>query len=69
MFVVVLPQSAILLNLLGEVALRDTTLPAKLQRLLADKDAAHYSPRLITVEKAKTMLRQAAALLTEADAL
>jgi len=56
-------------KLLGEVALRDTTLPAKLQRLLADKDAAHYSSTLITVEKAKTMVPQAAALLTEADAL
>lgn len=41
-------------KLLGEVALSDTTVPAKLQRLLADKDAAHYSPTLITVEKAKT---------------
>lgn len=57
------------MKLLGEVALRDTTLPAKLQRLLADKDAAHYSSTLITVEKAKTMVPQAAALLTEADAL
>ena len=55
--------------LLGEVALRDTALPAKLQRLLADKDAAHYSPTLITVEKAKTMVRSAAALLSEADLL
>ncbi|MGL5823494.1 MAG: hypothetical protein ACRCYU_01320 [Nocardioides sp.] len=56
-------------NLLGEVALRDTTLPAKLRRLLADKDAAHYSSTLITIEKATTMVRQAAALVTEADAL
>lgn len=55
--------------LLGEVALRDTTLPAKLQRLLADKEAVHYSSTLITVEKAKTMVRQAAALLSEADVL
>lgn len=55
-------------DLLGEVALRDTKLPTKLRRLLADKDAAHYSPNLITVDKAKSMVRQAAALLTEADA-
>ncbi|WP_404380530.1 hypothetical protein LL946_10870 [Knoellia locipacati] len=55
--------------MLGEVALRDTTLPTKLRRLLADKDAAHYSSTLITVERAKTMVRQAAALLAEADAL
>lgn len=53
--------------LLGDVALRDTTLPTKLRRLLADKDAAHYSASLITAEKAKAMVRQAAALLAEAD--
>jgi hypothetical protein len=53
----------------GEVALRDTTLPAKLRRLLADKDAAHYSSSLITVEKARAMMRQATALLAEADRL
>lgn len=53
--------------LLEEVALRDDTLPTKLRRLLADKDAAHYSPRLITVDKATAMVRQAAALLAEAD--
>lgn len=56
-------------DLLGEVALRDTTLPTKLRRLLAAKDAAHYSSTLITVEKAKSMVRQATALLAEADAL
>lgn len=56
-------------NVLVEVALRDTRLPIKLRRLLADIDAAHYSLTLITVEKAKTMVRQAAALLAEADAL
>ena len=55
-------------ELLGDVALRDPTLPGKLRRLLADKDAAHYSSALITVEKGKTMVRQAAALLAEADA-
>ncbi len=54
-------------DLLGDVALRDPTLPTKLRRLLADKDAAHYSPTLITVDKAKTMTRHAAALLAEAD--
>jgi hypothetical protein len=54
-------------TLLREVALRDTTLSTKFQRLLADKDAAHYSPALITVDKAKSMVRQAAALLAEAD--
>jgi hypothetical protein len=54
-------------NLLSDVALRDTTLPTKLRRLLADKDAVHYSSALITVERARTMVRQAAALLAEAD--
>jgi hypothetical protein len=54
-------------DLLGEVALRDSSLPAKLRRLLADKDAAHYSSTLITVDKATSMVRQAAALLAEAD--
>lgn len=53
--------------LLGDVALSDPTLPAKFRRLLADKDAVHYSSSLITVEKATTMVRQAAALVAEAD--
>lgn len=56
-------------SLLGKVALRDQTLPTKLRRLLADKDAAHYSSTLITVEKAKAMVRQATALLAEAETL
>ncbi|MFZ2501922.1 MAG: hypothetical protein WAW88_04580 [Nocardioides sp.] len=56
-------------NLLGDVALRDTTLPTKLKRLLADKDAAHYSPTLITFPKARAMVRHATALLNEADLL
>ena len=60
---------ALAVTVLGDVALRDTTLPIKLRRLLADKDAAHYSSTLVTVEKAKTMVRHAAALLAEADAL
>ena len=60
---------ALAVTLLGDVALRDPTLPIKLRRMLADKDAAHYSSTLVTVEKAKTMVRHAAALLAEADAL
>jgi hypothetical protein len=51
-----------------DVALRDATLPTRLRRLLADKDAAHYSPNLIVVDKATGMVRQATALLAEADA-
>ena len=56
-------------SLLGEVALQDPTLPTKLRRLLADKDAAHYSSSLLTVDKANAMVRQATALLAEADRL
>lgn len=55
-------------ELLDEVAVRDSSLPTKFRRLLADKDAAHYSPSLITIDKATTMVRRAAALLAEADA-
>lgn len=56
-------------DLLRDVALRDSTLPTKLRRLLSDKDAAHYSASLITTQRAKSMMRQAAALLAEADKL
>ncbi len=55
------------MNVLTDVALRDPSLPGKLRRLLAEKDAAHYSPTLVTVDKAKTMVRYAAALLAEAE--
>lgn len=54
-------------DLLLTVDLRDTTLPGKLRRLLGDKDAAHYSPALVTYDHAKSMVRQAAALVGEAD--
>jgi hypothetical protein len=53
--------------LLSDVALRDSTLPSKLSRLLAAKDAAHYSPALIAVATARAMVRQADAMLTEAE--
>lgn len=56
-------------ELLSDVALHDSTLPTKLRRLLRDKDNAHYSPALISVEKARTMVRQARALMAEADRL
>ncbi len=55
------------MNVLTDVALRDPSLPGKPRRLLAEKDAAHYSPTLVTVDKAKTMVRYAAALLAEAE--
>lgn len=53
--------------LLAEVSLIDASLPTKLRRLLADKDSVHYSPSLVTLEKAKAMVRYATALLAEAD--
>lgn len=53
-------------DLLQEVALHDSTLAMKLRRLLADKDAAHYSPSLVTFDKATTMVRYAGALAAEA---
>ncbi len=56
-------------GLLRTVTLGNTTLPTKLNRLLADKDAAHYSPNLITPGRAKGLLRQANALLQEAESL
>ncbi len=62
------PDHAQAVDLLREVAaLHDPTLPSKLKRLLEDKNAAHYSPSLVTREKARAMIRQARALLEEAE--
>lgn len=55
--------------LLQEVRLRDTSLPSRLQRLIAEKDAVHYSPNLVTASSAKGLVRHASALLQEANAL
>lgn len=63
------PDHGLAVELLGDVSLIDSTLPAKLRRLLKDKDNAHYSPALITVDKARTMVRQAKALVAEAERL
>jgi hypothetical protein len=38
-----------------------------MRRLLSEKDAAHYSPNLVTVDTARRLLRYAQALLDEAD--
>lgn len=54
-------------ELLATVAARDSTVPSKLKSLLSNKDEVHYSPRLITVVRAKSMVREANALLAEAD--
>lgn len=56
-------------RLLRDVALDDPALANKLTRLLAEKDAAHYSPNLMTTAKAKMLVRHAAALVTEAESL
>lgn len=55
--------------LLETVALADSTLPAKLRRLLADKDLVHYSPNLVTLPTARSMIRSARLLLAEAERL
>lgn len=54
-------------DLLSNVHLRDPTVLNKFKRLLSEKNAAQYSPNLVTREKAKTMMRQAAALVAEAE--
>lgn len=56
-------------RLFRDVALNDAALPNKLARLLADKDATHYSPNLITIAKARTLVRYAGSLLEEAESL
>lgn len=56
-------------EILQTVVLHDSTLPTKLRRLLAEKDLVHYSPNLITVASARSMIRNARALLNEADRL
>lgn len=53
-------------RLLYSVALGDPSVPAKLNRLLDEKDAAHYSPHLVTPNKARSMVRMAQALVAEA---
>ena len=55
--------------LLETVALADSTLPVKLRRLLADKDLVHYSPNLVTLPTARSMIRSARLLLAEAERL
>lgn len=63
------PDHSSAVKLLETVAVRDASLPTNLRRLLVDKDAVHYSPNLVTVECATAMVRQAKALIAEADAL
>jgi hypothetical protein len=55
--------------LLETVDLVDRTLPMKLRRVLASKDAAHYSPRLISKADGQVLVRQAHALVEAAERL
>lgn len=56
-------------DLLDTVDLADTKLPAKLRKVLAGKDLAHYSPRLVAKREAQAMVRNAAALVEAAERL
>lgn len=56
-------------DLLDTVHLADTTLPAKLRKVLAAKDLAHYSPHLLAKREAQAMVRNAAALVEAAERL
>jgi hypothetical protein len=56
-------------KLLEKVSLDDTTLPAKLRRVLASKDAVHYSPQLVTARDARNLLRLAQAMVVAAERL
>jgi len=55
--------------LLETVDLPDPTLPAKLRRVLAAKDNAHYSPRLVSHTDAQALVRQARTLVEAAELL
>jgi hypothetical protein len=56
-------------KLLEKVSLDDTTLPAKLSRILSSKDSVHYSPQLVTNKDARNLVRQARALVVAAERL
>ena len=55
--------------LLDTVDLPDSTLPAKLRRVVASKDNVHYSPRLISKTDARALVRQARVLVDAAERL
>ena len=56
-------------DLLDSVDVGDRSLPVKLRRVLASKDAVHYSPRLISKGDAQGLVRNAAALVEAAERL
>lgn len=51
------------------VDLPDRTLPAKLRRILAAKDNAHYSPSLLTKTDAQALVNNARKLVDAASTL
>ena len=53
--------------LLNTVSGASGALANHLRRLLNQKNAMHYSPKLVTVDEAKIMLRHASALVDAAD--
>lgn len=53
--------------LLNTVSGASGALTNHLRRLLNQKNAVHYSPKLVTVDEAKIMLRHASALVDAAD--
>ncbi len=55
--------------LLETVDLPDSTLPAKLRRVLQEKDNAHYSPMLMSKTAAQSLVRAARSLVDAAAAL
>lgn len=57
------------LELLRTVAGLEGGLVVSLKRLLDQKDAVHYSPDLVTADRAQGMLRQARALVEAAEKL
>ena len=56
-------------DLLDTVDLPDKTLPAKLRKVLAAKDLAHYSPRLVAKRDAQAIVKNAATLVHAAEQL
>jgi hypothetical protein len=57
------------IDLLATVDLPDPSLPAKLGRVLAAKDNAHYSPRLVSASDARGLVAGARALVEASERL
>jgi len=63
------PDHARAVALLETVDLPDQALPAKLRRILAAKDNAHYSPELMTKSEARALVNNARKLVDAASTL